>query len=213
MRFHVVALGTVLLLATAACSSPEDAPGGSLASTTAERLSADELRASLLTLGDMPEPGFTQTDPDPDRERTYFCDYEPPAQPSETVMSEFEKTDDVAFSLVRSVTDQFDSVDDAAAQIDAAATTLETCDSATVAGTEQKYRVLSAPDLGDRSLAVQITTKVGDVPVVMHQVYVQSGNAILQTSTAVGGADASADADDVADLARVHAKRFESVRP
>jgi hypothetical protein len=128
-------------------------------------------------------------------------------------MSELEKSDDASFSLVRSVTDQFDSADAAAAQIDAAAKTLETCDSATVAGAEQKYRVVAAPALGDRSLAVRIETSVGDVPVVMHQVYVQSGSALLQTSTAVGGAEAeTGDAAHVTALAKAQSAKLASAR-
>ncbi|WP_019146261.1 hypothetical protein [Aeromicrobium massiliense] len=207
MRTHLLALGAALLLAASACSTQDEAESTSPKTPTATHLAGSELRSSLLTLDDMVEPGFIQTDADEDRARTYFCDYEPPATPTDTYMTEFEKTDKTSFSLVRSVADEFESADDAKAQIAAAAKTLETCDSATVAGAKQTYSVVSAPDLGDRALAVKIETTVNDVPVVMHQVFVQSANAILQTSTAVGGTE-TGDADAVAALATAQAEKL-----
>lgn len=208
MRARLLTVPAVLILAATACSQDETGPAPTRpATTTATELSPSQLRSSLLTLGDMVTDGYVQTDVDEDRARTYFCDYEPPAEPSETVMSEFEKSDDSSFSLVRSVVDQFESTKDAAAQIDTAAKTLETCRSATVAGTEQTYTVVPAPELGNRSLAVRIETAVNDLPVVIHQVYVQTANAIQQTSTAVGGTE-TADAEEVTALATIQADKL-----
>jgi hypothetical protein len=189
-------------------STPRDTPTSS--ASEAVRYTEDQLRESLLTLDDMPEAGFTISEVDESRERTYYCDYQPPVDPTEVVTSEFEKTEGLSFFLVRSNVDQFASADDARAQIDKAAEVLETCREGEIDGTKQTYAVMSAPKLGEETLAVKIEMTIDGIDVVMHQFYVLSGTALLQTSAAVGGM-AFPDADVSSDLTKTQFEKYQAL--
>ena len=180
------------------------------AAPEAERYSQKDLRKSLLALDDMPEAGFTVSEVDESRERTYYCDYEPPVEPTEVASSEFEKIEGLAFFLVRSNVDQFASAEDAAAQIDKAAEVLETCRESEIDGVKQTYAVMSAPEMGEDTLAVKIEMTLDDIDVVMHQFYVLSGTAVLQTSTAAGGMSFP-DASVGAELAARQLEKYEAL--
>lgn len=194
--------------ATTSSDTPLETP--TMSASEAPRHSVGQLRKALLTLDDMPEAGFTASEVDEDRERSYYCDYQPPVRPTEVVTSEFEKAEGLSFFLVRSNIDQFASHDDARAQIEKASKVLETCREAEVDGVKQTYAVMSAPKLGEDTLAVQIELTIDDIDVVMHQFYVLSGTALLQTSTAVGGMTFP-DADLVSDLAKTQFEKYQKL--
>lgn len=188
---------------TTSSSTPPETPTSS--ASEAVRYSEEQLRESLLTLDDMPEAGFTVSEVDESRERTYYCDYQPPAEPTEVVTSEYEKAEGLSFFLVRSNVDQFASADDARSQFEKAAEVLKSCREGEIDGTKQTYAVMSAPKLGEDTLAVKIELTINDIDVVMHQLYVLSGTALLQTSAAVGGMTFP-NADVTSDLARLNSR-------
>lgn len=217
---HGLAACVALLIVTACGSSDTSTPAEVPADATPvvveptpepppepePKLTQKQLNRVLLTLNDMPEAGFVISAPD-DSEQTYYCDYKPPAFPTETATAEFEKVEGISFYLVRSNVDQYALTEDAEAMLDKTTRVLSRCTEDTIDGTRFTFTVMSAPNLADQSLGVKLEATIDGMDVVMHQIYIRIGNAIVQTSAATGGMTFP-DANEVGELAEVQVDRY-----
>ncbi|MFZ1362008.1 MAG: hypothetical protein WAS05_03600 [Candidatus Nanopelagicales bacterium] len=183
----IAAVATIGVLALGACSSSSDSTRQSSASPSPsvsyKQLNQDQLVATLVDLKALPN-GFavddTLTKPG---NVSYLCDYDKNAnlpQLNTYAARDFSKGTGLQADVVRTGIRQYDSVEVSAKFFDALDQALKTCKETTQDGQTGKVSVVSADQVGDRSVMVKLDFK----EVSLYTQYIQVGPSFIQVGNA-----------------------------
>jgi hypothetical protein len=160
-------------------------------------LSKNDLKAALIGLNDVP-PGYTQDPTEEARKDKMFCDYKPPTMPKIGVTRGF--TNDADQGYVTTSLRQYASAEAAKANFDKLVDVMKTCKTDTDGGDVLHYTVMSAPQLADGAIGIQI--KVSG--------YTLLQNFVLDGPTLVSGGGVGLSAQEVANLLKRQVDLYEA---
>lgn len=127
--------------------------------------------------------GYTAEKPDTTDNNETFCNYKEPNHANNYASITYDGT---SASAIAASIRQYDSVDDASAQQESLGAALRTCRSMTSSGHTLKVAQMSAPQLGDRTVGVALSSQGYTIA----ELFIQVGPAVLQIGEAgLGGAD------------------------
>ena len=209
----VIAALAGVLVAAAACGGGNEASSGSGNQQSSARSAAAspavpeyktlgkaELTKVLLPLDAMPN-GFSEDADDSTSGDKTFCSYKPPFNPKLRASKSYIKGGGFDSEVVGVGLRQYGSVEQAVASYEAMEKVLQTCKRETSDGEKITYTAMNVPKVGDKSLALRVSS---------------GGATVLQSFSLVGpvlvnvgsGGLMKADADLVADLLGEQVKRY-----
>lgn len=119
-------------------------------------LSKRQLKKAMPAVNDLP-PGYSLHDHSAGADRT-FCEYKTPTQPKVKVSSTYMKGAGLSAQELMVTLREYASPEDAKASYDALVKTLNTCHHETYQGDRYTYRLTSAPQIGDDTVGVTISS-------------------------------------------------------
>ncbi|MFL6108666.1 MAG: hypothetical protein ACJ72L_17035 [Marmoricola sp.] len=158
-------------------------------------LSKSELDMALLELNDMP-PGFTPDKPGASDTDKTFCDYKTPFHEKIKVAHDFTNDADQAFISVSFR--QYATVEQAKTSFGALVSEMKTCRTEKFEGATFKYTVMSAPQLGDGSIGIQVES----------QGYTIKQNFVVFGPTLIQAGGVGVTAQQIADLLKAQVERY-----
>lgn len=189
-------------------TSTEPSPTPSSDSASEPRqLSSGDLAAALLTINDIP-PGYSADPPDESAVHT-FCNYTSPVKETESAAQTFTKDEGLMTEVVKVGIRQYGSADDAARQMDALVSAMNTCTSETYAGIDATYALMSAPKLGKQTIGIRINFTTQGVDVALEELIVLDGAALIQVGQGGIGV-AFPSIDEVAQLTETQIQNYEA---
>ncbi|HNN48892.1 MAG TPA: hypothetical protein PKM12_07945 [Marmoricola sp.] len=165
------------------------------------QLSKPELKSTLMTIKELPA-GYAK-DPDQSPSNKTYCNYKPVATPNTEVIRQFTKGGGFSTQFLHFVIRQFDSTDTADQAFTKMEQVLQRCRQDKVDGETIKYSLMSAPEIGDRSLGLK--GSMSD-QVDLMQYHVLVGPSIV---SAAGAGIMNLDADEATRLLEKQVQRYQ----